>query len=445
MKNYFLQEIIINDVLDIQKFSIPLSTDSRQHLMITGKNGSGKTTLLNEINTLLNKFIQNGFSRLSQIKQDVINYEQAINSHLPIIASLENEIEKLKTSSQNMTDEQIKSAIVSHQSNIANHKNNIKSWEQNRLNLKNQLDSFSKINLVFNNYEEVYSDMVSGDFILAYFKAKRHQSAVTPTTITKQEFIKVNSTEESLSKTFVQFMVNQYTQKVYAKDEGNIEEAQKIEEWFIRFENSLKELFDKPELKLVYDRKKFNFHLVYDKRQFGFDGFSDGYASVLSIVTELILRMEAHEVSVYDMQGLVLIDELETHLHVDLQKKIFPFLTSFFPNIQFIVTTHSPFVLSSISNAVICDLENKMIVKDLTAYSYDALIESYFNSDKYSQEIKVKIARFDALLAQKNMVDADKEEFYDLKNYLKSLPTFMADELAVKIKDQLLLARKVEL
>lgn len=445
MKNYFLQEIIINDVLDIQGFSIPLSTDTRQHLMITGKNGSGKTTLLNEINILLNKFIQNGFSRLSQIKQDVINYEQAINSHLPIIASLEKEIVKLRTASQNMTDEQIKSAIVSHQSNIANHKSNIKSWEQNRLNLKNQLDSFSKINLVFNSYEEVYSDMVSGDFILAYFKAKRHQSAVTPTTITKQEFIKVNRTEESLSKTFVQFMVNQYTQKVYAKDEGNHEEAQKIEEWFIRFENSLKELFDKPSLKLVYDRKKFNFHLVYDKRQFGFDGFSDGYASVLSIVTELILRMEAHEVSVYDMQGLVLIDELETHLHVDLQKKIFPFLTSFFPNIQFIVTTHSPFVLSSISNAVICDLENKMIVKDLTAYSYDALIESYFNSDKYSQEIKVKIARFDALLAQKNMVDADKEEFYDLKNYLKSLPTFMADELAVKIKDQLLLARKVEL
>ena len=93
-------------------------------------------------------------------------------------------------------------------------------------------------------------------------------------------------------------------------------------------------------------------------------------------MTELILRMEAHEVSVYDMQGLVLIDEIETHLHVDLQKKIFPFLTSFFPNIQFIVTTHSPFVLSSISNAVICDLENKMIMQDLTAYSYDALINN---------------------------------------------------------------------
>lgn len=41
---------------------------------------------------------------------------------------------------------------------------------------------------------------------------------------------------------------------------------------------------------------------------------------------------------------LFLVDEIETHLHVDLQKKVLPFLISFFPKIQFIVTTHSPFV-----------------------------------------------------------------------------------------------------
>ena len=48
----------------------------------------------------------------------------------------------------------------------------------------------------------------------------------------------------------------------------------------------------------------------------------------------------------YDLQGIVLIDEIETHLHVELQKKILPFLTNFFPNIQFVITTHSPFILN---------------------------------------------------------------------------------------------------
>lgn len=63
------------------------------------------------------------------------------------------------------------------------------------------------------------------------------------------------------------------------------------------------------------------------------------------------------EISQYNAQGIVLIDELETHLHIELQKKILPFLTKFFPNIQFIVTTHSPYILNSISNAKAYDLE----------------------------------------------------------------------------------------
>ena len=45
-----------------------------------------------------------------------------------------------------------------------------------------------------------------------------------------------------------------------------------------------------------------------------------------------------------------------------LQKNILPILTELFPNIQFIVSTHSPFILNSISNVVIYDLENKTLV-----------------------------------------------------------------------------------
>ena len=58
---------------------------------------------------------------------------------------------------------------------------------------------------------------------------------------------------------------------------------------------------------------------------------------------------------------LLLIDEIETHLHLELQKKILSFLTTLFPNIQFIVSTHSPFILNSLENAVIYDLEKKCL------------------------------------------------------------------------------------
>jgi hypothetical protein len=110
-------------------------------------------------------------------------------------------------------------------------------------------------------------------------------------------------------------------------------------------------------------------------------------------------------------------------------------LRKIFPKIQFIVTTHSPFVLSSLSNAVICDLEKRFITTDLSAYSYDALIESYFDSDKYSKEVKEKIEIFEKLSDRNDLSMSEKDEYYKLKKYFDTIPTFMSDELAVKINE----------
>jgi AAA15 family ATPase/GTPase len=144
--------------------------------------------------------------------------------------------------------------------------------------------------------------------------------------------------------------------------------------------------------------------------------------------------MEAHDVKSYDLEGIVIIDEIETHLHVDLQKKILPFLTDFFPKIQFIVSTHSPFVLSSLSNATICDLETRTITSDLTAYSYDALIESYFRADKYSDKLKNKISNFELLLSKENRTTEENIHLEELRNYFAHTPKYLSNELFVKLQ-----------
>jgi predicted ATP-binding protein involved in virulence len=144
--------------------------------------------------------------------------------------------------------------------------------------------------------------------------------------------------------------------------------------------------------------------------------------------------MELIDSGNYNLQGVVLIDEIETHLHVDLQKKILPFLSDFFPNIQFIITTHSPFVLQSISNSVVCDLQKLMVVENLSGYSYDTLVESYFGADKYSEIIKEKIERFERL-SEINLVDEeDKEEYFFLTRYFENIPKHFAPELDVKLQ-----------
>ena len=144
--------------------------------------------------------------------------------------------------------------------------------------------------------------------------------------------------------------------------------------------------------------------------------------------------MEAHNVKSYDLEGIALIDEIETHWHVDLQKRIMPFLINFFPKIQFIVTTHSPFVLSSVSNATVCDLENKTVITDLSAYSYDALLESYFMTDKYSEVIKNKIAEYEGLSSKENKTMKDIENINSLRDYFAHVPKYLSKELYVKLQ-----------
>lgn len=83
---------------------------------------------------------------------------------------------------------------------------------------------------------------------------------------------------------------------------------------------------------------------------------SDGYRSILSLTFELIRQLiriyGANTVfktirkgtMVIDLPGVVLIDEVDAHLHPTWQTKIGQWFTQYFPNIQFIVTTHSPLI-----------------------------------------------------------------------------------------------------
>lgn len=84
---------------------------------------------------------------------------------------------------------------------------------------------------------------------------------------------------------------------------------------------------------------------------------SDGYRAVTALVVDIVrqmsaaypeLRLEMRGVTpTLPYPGVILIDEVDAHLHVSWQQKIGTWLKSHFPEIQFIVTTHSPYVCQS--------------------------------------------------------------------------------------------------
>ncbi|WP_164446657.1 AAA family ATPase, partial [Pseudomonas viridiflava] len=106
-----------------------------------------------------------------------------------------------------------------------------------------------------------------------------------------------------------------------------------------------------------------------NKAPYRFQNLSSEFSSLLAIYANLIMKVELRDISPAEMYGLVFIDEIDAHLHVSLQRKVLLFLTEAFPNIQFIITTHSPFVVSSVNNAVIYDMSTLQQVDDLSMYS----------------------------------------------------------------------------
>ena len=74
-------------------------------------------------------------------------------------------------------------------------------------------------------------------------------------------------------------------------------------------------------------------------------GMSSGELSILSMFVEILRQADnlSTNIKLEEIQGIVLIDEIDKHLHIKLQKEVLPAMMELFPNVQFIVSTHSPF------------------------------------------------------------------------------------------------------
>ncbi|MCQ4247153.1 AAA family ATPase [Stutzerimonas decontaminans] len=93
-----------------------------------------------------------------------------------------------------------------------------------------------------------------------------------------------------------------------------------------------------------------------------FDDLSDGYRNMVGIIADIAhraSRLNPHHGTgaAKKTQGIVLIDEIDLHLHPKWQRRVVSDLKGAFPCMQFIVSTHSPFILQSLDAGEVIDLE----------------------------------------------------------------------------------------
>lgn len=428
-----------------------------RNLILTGNNGAGKTYFLTNLyeslqQELRDKLIKQNKNLIDiKIKKSLdIFYSEfiAYSDVLEIDFKFIKKISNLQSNNKNTINQNIielnnlykiyndHTTMFLSDKNIYDHTNSIlhdskkKSYyfakiehikKSNEL-LKNTLDDITSgsryIKLLFN------SNKINSNTIFSFFDVNRLQP---PEKILKMgSYYDIKNLDyylDILKKNMDSDVEGALERYLIEKREEmrNSEDAisEKYYKIFEDIEKDLKLIFDDKTTSLSFDDFN-NRVLVLQKNEnisFGFDELPSGFKSIFKVYSNLLFKSKLTKTVKSNLNGIVIIDEIDSHLHISLQKLVLPFFIKAFPNIQFIVSTHSPFVITSQNtNTVVFDLTtNELIEEDLSRYSYESVIKGLFHVNPSSSETK------DSIEILKTLLNETPTDFEALRSIVKRL------------------------
>jgi len=208
----------------------------------------------------------------------------------------------------------------------------------------------------------------------------------------------------------VQWIANTKTKSAFAHREGQLERASAYDLSIRRIELAVSQIIDS-NVKFTFDYETLTVGLALNGEPLSLDVLPDGLKSIISWISDLLMRLSrlkwVDDTDVLDRSFILFLDEIEIHLHPAWQRKILPIVQKLFKNAQIFVATHSPFVVASIEDAWVYQLDVidgrssiAEIRKSMAGSSYITALDEVFGIEEY----------FD--------VETEQEfaEFYQLKN-----------------------------
>lgn len=133
---------------------------------------------------------------------------------------------------------------------------------------------------------------------------------------------------------------------------------------------------------------------------------SDGYKCTISLIADIAYRMAILNPQLLDdvltkTEGIVLIDEIDLHLHPTWQKRILKDLMSIFPKVQFVVSTHAPEVINSVKRDSIVILKDNVVLSAADeTYGKDAntILREIMGVSARPDDVKILFEQFYELL-----------------------------------------------
>ena len=174
------------------------------------------------------------------------------------------------------------------------------------------------------------------------------------------------------------------------------------------------------DIEIRHNQSKVYYHFT-DGREVSSENLSDGYKRLVNIVIDLAFRCALLNQGIYGedacfkTKGTVLIDEIDLHLHPTLQAIVVKGLQRAFPELQFIITSHAPMVMTSIKS----DLDNVIYKLDyskesgysanaINLYGLDAstIIELELDTVPRAKDVDVELNKLFKLIEENNIEEA---------------------------------------
>ncbi len=190
-------------------------------------------------------------------------------------------------------------------------------------NYENRINNlYGKVSITFANVADIVKNYHNGQFLLAFYEAARKPEMIEPINPTKPELTGSGELKNIVTNQFLNFLSDLKIQEALARNENQMQDADEIKKWFDDFENLLGEIYQDKNLNIDFNYRDYSFRICTESKKFKFTELSDGFSAILDIVADLILKMQSKNslTRSYQKAGIALIDEIETHLHLSLQK-----------------------------------------------------------------------------------------------------------------------------
>ncbi|MGB0385117.1 MAG: AAA family ATPase [Ardenticatenaceae bacterium] len=306
--------------------------------------------------------------------------------------------------------------------------------------------------ITLRDYHEMSGTWSDGQNVKGLAAAYGVNRDLTHAKISGYQEIKTNPSEEILnpfanirSHDIFQWIANQHVNSALAFYENQNEEAEAYLLAIRRVEQFFESFLDIP-VTFKVKRNPFQIDLQQNGTALTVDQLSDGTRSLMSWPLDYLMRASrvnwADPADSARAPGLILVDEIDAHLHPEWQRRVMSMVNQLLPETYIIATTHSPFVLGATDDAQVFriykdedgTLQVESSFDELYGYPADLILQKQFVPSLYPIETERKLERLSELarqVAAKTISASEKKEHDRLLRELSKVNPWLNNLLAL--------------